>query len=68
MVVIKIMQYKNPWRLNKIINYVEKQEKTEERLITGIGFSSDNACNAMLQTKLDYGEPTVERYTALKKI
>jgi hypothetical protein len=64
MAVIKIIQSKKLLS-NTLINYVVKKEKTEEKLITGIGCSSDNAYNAMLQTKLDYGKTDGRQYVHL---
>lgn len=48
--------------IGKAINYVTKDEKTEERLISGIGCNPDTAIDEMKATKAIWGKPEGRQY------
>jgi len=63
MAVLKVIQSKG--KLSSIIKYVTDRNKTEERIISGIGCNSENALKEMTQTKMDFGKEDGRSYTHL---
>jgi hypothetical protein len=61
MAVLKVIQSKG--NLMNIIKYVTNREKTDERIISGIGCNSTNAYEVMKQTKVDFAKEGGRTYT-----